>query len=31
MEVTKTGFAAALPPLMQFLLKLFAGITSDKV
>uniref|UniRef100_A0AC35U5I6 MFS domain-containing protein n=1 Tax=Rhabditophanes sp. KR3021 TaxID=114890 RepID=A0AC35U5I6_9BILA len=30
-EVNKTGFSAAIPPILQFTLKLVAGFTSDKV
>lgn len=30
-EMSHTGLAAAIPPLLQFLIKLFAGFTSDKV
>lgn len=29
--VESTGFSAALPPLVQLLVKLFSGLTSDKV
>ncbi|VDK67576.1 unnamed protein product [Onchocerca ochengi] len=31
MPMTNTGIAAAVPPLLQFLIKLIAGFSSDKV
>jgi sugar phosphate permease len=30
-QIQHTGFSASLPPLLQFLIKLLAGFTSDKV
>uniref|UniRef100_A0A914EE34 Major facilitator superfamily (MFS) profile domain-containing protein n=1 Tax=Acrobeloides nanus TaxID=290746 RepID=A0A914EE34_9BILA len=30
-QIQHTGFSASLPPLLQFLIKLLAGFTSDKI
>lgn len=30
-HIQHTGFSASLPPLLQFIIKLLAGFTSDKV
>ncbi|VDM46642.1 unnamed protein product [Toxocara canis] len=31
MEVSKTGLSAALPSILQFIIKVFAGLVSDKI